>query len=363
MKRNLFRCRLIFEEGIEDRRQKDYRFSRRYPHVSFHSPLSTLNSSVFPQILTPIASKSIKLAEQAQPFSVESIVRKRTSWIAVTLLLGVWTTARPALGQALVPHTPSLDFEKLEQQGIGLVQEATQLAQFQQFEPALARARLATQLAPQLPEAWAITGGLYLQANDLDKAIPALKRSNSLDGKNTAVLFALGSAYFQKMQYQESVNYLMAGLQLKPNTAPALFDLGNAYLMLKKLPDAIASYEKAFAQDQKFWPAINNIGLIKYEKGEVDEAIKLWRTSVALDAKAAEPKLAAAVALYAKGDQAAAIAMGESAIRIDSRYGDLKFLKDNLWGEKLLAHTKTFLAVPKIQAALAEAKPVGTTKP
>ena len=283
--------------------------------------------------------------------------------MAATLLLGVWTIAKPALSQALVPYTPPLDFEKLEQQGIGLVQEATQLAQFQQFEPALARARLATQLAPQIPEAWAIMGGLYLQANDLDKAIPALKQSNSLDSKNTAVLFALGSAYFQRAQYQQSVNYLMAGLQIKPNTPPALFDLGNAYLMLKKLPDAIASYEKAFAQDQKFWPAINNIGLIKYEKGEVDEAIKLWRTSVSLDAKAAEPKLAAAVALYAKGDRAAAITMGESAIRIDSRYGNLKFLKENLWGEKLLIDTQKFLAVPQIQAALADAKPLGDLKP
>ena len=286
------------------------------------------------------------------------MLNRTTSLIVLALLLGGWGMAKPASGQALVPHLPTLDFEKLEQQGIGLVQEANQLAQFQQYEPALARARLATQLAPQLPEAWTIMGGLYLQANNLDQAIPALQRAQALDGKNSAVLFALGSAHFQKTKYAESVTYLLAGLQIKPNTPAALFDLGNAYLMLKKLPDAIASYEKAFAQDKAFWPAINNIALIKYENGEIDEAIKLWRTAFALDAKAAEPKLAAAVALYTKGDQVTAIALGESAIRIDSRYAELKFLKDNLWGEKLLSDTQKFLAVPKIQAVLANAKPL-----
>jgi tetratricopeptide (TPR) repeat protein len=284
-------------------------------------------------------------------------VRKRTSLISACLLLGFWTVATPAFGQALVPHTLNLNFDKLEQQGVGLVQEATQLAQFQQYEPALGRARLATQLAPNLPEAWAILGGLYLQSNELDKSIPALQRANSLNPKNTAVLFALGSAHFQKAKYPEAVDYIEAGLKIKPDVPAARFDLGNAYLMQKKFAEAIANYEKAFAQDKEFWPAINNIGLIKYENGDIDGAIKLWQTSVSLDAKAAEPKLAAAVALYQKGEREQALSMGESAIRIDRRYGDLKFLKENLWGEKLLAATQKFLALPRIKAALSQIKP------
>jgi hypothetical protein len=48
--------------------------------------------------------------------------------------------------------------------------------------------------------------------------------------------------------------------------------------------------------------------------------------------------------------------MGEAAIRLDSRYADLKFLKENLWGERLLAETKKFLEIPRIQASIARSQ-------
>jgi hypothetical protein len=48
--------------------------------------------------------------------------------------------------------------------------------------------------------------------------------------------------------------------------------------------------------------------------------------------------------------------MGEAALRIDERYGDLKFLKENLWGDRLLSDTKKFLEVPRIQAMIARSQ-------
>ncbi|MBW4444237.1 MAG: tetratricopeptide repeat protein [Plectolyngbya sp. WJT66-NPBG17] len=281
---------------------------------------------------------------------------KRLSILSLCLILGLWTT-QPASAQALIPHAPQVDFDKLEQQGLGLVQEASQLAQFNQNQLALARARLAVQLAPKRPEAWAILGGLYLETNRADEAIPTLKKANSLDPKNAAILFALGTAHFQKAQYEESIKQIQAGLKIKPDLPGAYFDMGNAYLMSKKSGDAIASYEKAIARDKTFWPAINNIGLVRYEEGKTDEAIRLWRQSVAIDPKqTTEPQLAIAVALFRKGNQTEAFTLGEAALKTDARYGETKFLKDNLWGEKLLADTQKFFAVPRIQAAIAQAQ-------
>jgi hypothetical protein len=43
--------------------------------------------------------------------------------------------------------------------------------------------------------------------------------------------------------------------------------------------------------------------------------------------------------------------MGVSALRIDSRYANLDFLKENLWGDRLLADTKKFLEIPEIKSA------------
>lgn len=272
--------------------------------------------------------------------------------------LGLWSTAHPAVAQALVPHVVQLDSAKLERQGLALAQEAAQIAQFQQYQLAVPRAELATQLAPKSPEVWSLLGGLYLQpeVNEIDKGIAALKQSLTLDNKNPAVLFALGSAHFQKMDYAAAANYLSAGLKLKPNVPGALFDLGNAYFMQRRYSDAIAQYEKAVGQDKQFWPAINNIGLIKYETGNIEDALRQWRSAVAIDKQAAEPLLAIAVALYVKGDREQALKMGEAAVKIDSRYGDLGYLKENLWGDRLLADTKKFLATPRMQATIAQAQ-------
>lgn len=276
------------------------------------------------------------------------------SWLTLVSLLGAPCAAVHA--QALIPHTLQLDATRLEQQGLILAQEASQLAQFQQYGLALQRAQLATQLVPKSPEIWALVGGLYIQEKRLDEGITALNRAKSLNARNSAVLFALGSAYFQKGNYLTAINYLQDGLKIKPNVPGALFDLGNAYLMLRQYDNAIAQYETAIAQEEKFWPAINNIGLIKYETGDANAAIKLWRQAVAIDEKAAEPMLAIAVALYAKGEREQGLALGESAIRLDSRYSDLKHLKENLWGDRLLADTKTLLETPRIQATIAQAQ-------
>lgn len=219
---------------------------------------------------------------------------KRLSLASFIVFFGFWSAVQPASGQALVPHILQLDPARLERQGIGLAQEAAQLATFEQYELAIPRAQLATQLAPKNANVWSLLGGLYLQTNELDRGIETLKKAQALDGKDTAVLFALGSAYFQKADYAASVRYLTAGLKIKPNVTGALFDLGNAYLMLNQYADAIAQYEKAVATEKEFWPAINNIGLIKYEQGDLEAAMQYWRQAVKLDQKAAEPQLAIA---------------------------------------------------------------------
>lgn len=290
-------------------------------------------------------------------------MRNQIFSVSLLVALGLWGVIRPASAQALIPHMVQLDPAKLERQGLTLAQEAAQLAQFQQYELALPRAELATQLAPKKAEIWSLLGGLYLQTTKLDQAIAALNQSKSLDSKNPSVLFALGSAHFQKTQYAKSVEYLQAGLALKPNVPGALFDLGNAHLMLRQFSEAIAQYEKAVAQDKQFWPAINNIGLIRYETGNVAEAIQRWRAAIEIDKKAAEPQLALAVALYAKGDREQGLTLGELAIQTDSRYSDLKFLKENLWGDRLLADTKKFLEIPRIKATIAQSQVRPLTKP
>ncbi len=296
---------------------------------------------------------SFKLAERLLIYGLRGgSVPKYFRLISLLLVCGLWSVPKTAQAQALIPHTVQLDTDKLEKQGLSLAQEAAQLGQFQQYELAIPRARLASQLAPKNDKVWFLLGGLYLQTKDYDGAIAALTQAHTLNPKNADILFALGSANFQQKKYTTAIDNYQAGLRLKPNHPEGLFDLGNAYYMVGRLTDAIAEYNKAVAQDNKFWPAVNNIGLIQYEQGNVQAAIQQWQTAVSLDKQAAEPLLAMAVAIYTKGDRQQGLTLGENALRIDQRYADLDFLKENLWGDRLLADAKQFLELPRIQAAL-----------
>lgn len=273
--------------------------------------------------------------------------------ISLVACAGLWGIAiPPAYSQALLPHTLEPDFENLKQQGLALAQDAAQLVRFQQYDAALARAKVATQLAPDAYQPWFIMGTLEARNQNLETAISALKKAEEIAPEEARVKFTLGSAYFQQENYQQAADTIEAGLALESDSPEALFDLGNAYLKLMEYDRAIASYEKAYELEEGFWPAINNIGLIEYEQGKVDAAIEKWRTSVEIAENDSEPQLAIAVALYQRGDEEKALSLATTALTSDSRYGNLEFLEENLWGEKLLSDTAEFFTSPVMEATL-----------
>ena len=288
---------------------------------------------------------------------------KRIALLGTILLLNSGIAKQPAIAQFL-PRLPYLDGNSLEKEGRDLLGESLQLAQLQQLDLAITRAKFATQLIPQNSEAWSFLGGLYLADNQADKSITALQRAQNLAPREPSIMLRLGNAYFQKKNYQKSVDALQAGLKLNPQpkaVPSALFDVGNAYLMLGKPKDAIASYQKSYEQDKKFWFPLNNIALIRYESGETDQAIALWRSSLSVaassvDNKASEPKLALAVALHKQGREEEGLKLGEAALKLDNRYADVKFLKENLWGDKLIEDTQKFLDQPRIKTALTQSR-------
>ncbi len=281
-------------------------------------------------------------------------VPKRLSFLAFLLVIGSWGVSQPVYAQALIPHFVQLDDEQIRQEGLGLAQEAAQLAQFQQYGLALARAQLASQLVPDNAQVWALLGSLHLQLEEPEPAIAALLKARTLDPQNAAVFFAIGSAYFQQENYRSAIQYFQSGLRLRPNTPGARFDLGNAYYKLKQYDQAIAEYRKAIDLDAKFWPAINNMGLVLYERGDVASAVREWQRAIAIDQNQAEPQLALAVALFTQGQTDQAVQKAGIALRLDDRYADVNFLQENLWGDRLLTDAKTFFALPRVREALAQ---------
>ncbi|MFN4279233.1 tetratricopeptide repeat protein [Thermosynechococcus sp.] len=282
----------------------------------------------------------------------------------LTLSLGlVLLSGSLATAQVVLPRTLELNAKEMEQNGFIVAQEALQLAQFQQFQEALARAKLAVQLAPQAHEIWALLGGLYLTVNQPKDAVPALEQSLKLNDKNPGAYFNLGSAQFRLGHYGASVRAIEQGLALKPDAPEEWFNLGNAYLKLGQKDRAIEQYCRSLRLDRQFWPAYTNIGLVLYEQGNIRQAAKNWEQAADIDPKASEPKLALATALLQLGNEARALQLAEEALRLDSRYGTVEFQRENLWGDRLVADTQTLLAKPPLRALMSQLQPEQSALP
>ena len=281
--------------------------------------------------------------------------------VSLLLLLGAWSQAKPAAAQALLPYTLPIDQTRLQADGESLATDAVQLAQFQQYDEALARAQLAAQLLPGNADILALLGSLYLQATDPqpEQAVATLEQAKALQPDNALVMFALGNAYFRQEDYSKSVSAIEAGLKLEPESPNALFDLGNAYYKLSQFDRAVDQYEKAVEKESSFWPAVNNIGLVKYEAGDVSGAIAEWERALELAGEEqTEPQLAIAVAQFSQGDQSAASRdTAIMALERDPNYADVDFLIDNLWGDKLIAATQQFFSTPALQELLVQLTP------
>jgi len=244
-------------------------------------------------------------------------------WL-LAILASVSVGASPIRAQALLPHTTRINFGNLEEQALNLAREAAQLAQFEQYELALPRARLAVQLAPKAFQTQGILGSIYLRKERYDEAIASLTLAHQLKKDEPTILFSLGAAYLRNKNYPEAISNLKQGLTIDPKAATAMFDLGNAYFLTKRYDEAVTIYNDVLVIDTKFWAATNNIGLVEYERGNVDQAITKWQTSLKQAEKveflAAEPTLALATAFYRKGDRDKAIQLGVEAMKIDPRY-------------------------------------------
>ncbi len=262
-------------------------------------------------------------------------------------------TKVPVTAQALIPHTIKLNFGNVEAQALALARDAAQLAQFQQYDLALSRARLAVQLSPQSFQTQAVLGSIYLRTEEYPKAIAALTNALNLKKDNASIFFSLGAAYLRNSNYKLAIDKLKQGLVLTPKSPIAIFDLGNAYFLTKRYDEAIAEFNNVLKLEDKFWAATNNIGLVEYERGNIEVAIKKWEEAISkgetVEDKAAEARLALGTAIYIRGDRAKGLKMAEDALKIDVRYGKLEFLKENLWGDKLLADAKTILANPALK--------------
>ena len=133
---------------------------------------------------------------------------KRIYLLLFAACLGLASLPTPTYSQALLPYTLNQDPQALEDTSKTLLRQAAGLIQFQQYEQAIPRVALATQLAPKNAEAWYFLGTLYVQTQKYQKGIDALQQARAIKPQEPDILFMLGTAYFQKGDNPKAIETL-----------------------------------------------------------------------------------------------------------------------------------------------------------
>ncbi|NMF65839.1 serine protease [Brasilonema octagenarum] len=216
-------------------------------------------------------------------------------------------------------------------------------------QAALADYNQAIQLDPKDANAYITRGKFRYESGDKQAALADYNQAIQLDPKLALAYTNRGLLHYESGDKQAALADFNQAIQLDPKLALAYNNRGVLRYQSGDKQAALADFNQAIQLDPKLAPPYNNIGLLKYEQGDIEGAIRQFQTAINNDSKLVEPQLALAVALYSKGEQQRGLTMAEAALRLDKRFADLKFLKEQFWGDKLIADAKKLLENPKIK--------------
>ncbi|MGK7898032.1 MAG: tetratricopeptide repeat protein, partial [Xenococcus sp. (in: cyanobacteria)] len=216
-----------------------------------------------------------------------------------------------------------------------------------------------------------------IEQNKEQEVIATFSRVIELQPKSIDAYLRRSQAYYILEEYQKALDDLGEAIKLEPERSDSYWRRGIIHHKLEEYQKAIADYNQAITIDYGFLPH-KNIGLINYEVEDDLKAVKIWvkaltinedrmtllkkevgensyETDVFLEAsklvkERAEALLAISVAFYTKGNQEKAFELAEKALKQDKRLANLEFLKENLWGDKLLSDTQKLFEAERIKA-------------
>jgi len=140
----------------------------------------------------------------------------------------------------------------------------------------------AIELNPMFSEAHIGLAFIYKKAGNWDGVIKECKLAlKNIYYKTPEVAYLnMGIAYYEKGDYDASVEKLQKAVALKPGMAGAYYNMGLSLERLKKTSSAIASYRKA-AEHRKDYPdPYFRLGVLLVKSGEKSEAVSAFEKVV-----------------------------------------------------------------------------------
>jgi protein O-mannosyl-transferase len=221
-----------------------------------------------------------------------------------------------------------------------------------QVDKAVPQFRKALDLNPDDAEAMNELGVATMEEGQTDEAIALFIRALEAAPNNAETHINLGMALLQKGQLENAANHFQHAAQIDPRNASARKDLAAAYLQAGQWADAAAQYQRAAEIEPDNPETLYGLGSALARAGRKDEAMAQFRRVVTLDDTHARAHFSLALGLMDGGKTDDAVVHLRRAIEIDPGYAEAR----DILGNALLLQGRTDEAATSILSALA-AKP------
>ena len=139
---------------------------------------------------------------------------------------------------------------------------------------------------------------------DLDAAISAYQSAYLLTPDDIDIYVNLGSAFYDKEDYNNALTVYRSALELDPTNAKIHCNLGFLHWGKGDTDEAIKEYELAIEYDKTYDIAYNNLGVIYLDDlGRIQQAVELFTRSIEYNPNYALAHFNLARAVAIKGDK------------------------------------------------------------
>ena len=170
------------------------------------------------------------------------------------------------------------------------------------------------------------TLGYVFQENikNLDAAIGAYQTAFILTPKDIDIYINLGSAFYEKGEYNNALSVYRQAIELEPHNAKIYCNLGYLYWGKGEIEEAIKTYETAIKYDPEYDIAYNNLGVIYLDDlGRVQKAIELFEQAIKYNPNYALANYNLARSIAITGDKVEAAKLYQVAMDINNITNEL----------------------------------------
>ena len=121
------------------------------------------------------------------------------------------------------------------------------------------------------------------KSGKINKAINIYKKLLKFDNSDAQIYYLIGTAFLQKKNYVESINYLNQAISIRKDIPVYFNNLGIALSQLNQNEDALKNYKKALELKPDLIDAIINSGIAYKKLFKYKQAIKYFDKSLKID--------------------------------------------------------------------------------